>query len=99
MTSPIKIRVSKSEAATGNNTFPTFSDSECDFKCDDKELDCIPSASDSNESMASASVLIDKFISKNPTMYTSICDKWYSNILTLLVSKSGLSARDIKLAL
>jgi hypothetical protein len=34
MTSPIKIRVSKSEAVTGNNTLPTLSDSECDFKGD-----------------------------------------------------------------
>jgi hypothetical protein len=34
LTCKIKIRVPKSEAVTGNNTLPTLSDSECDFKGD-----------------------------------------------------------------
>jgi hypothetical protein len=88
MTSPIKNRVSKSETLTGNNTLSTLSDKECDFKGNDKanacESDHIPSASDSDGSMASASVLIDTFLSEKPKMYTGICDKWHSNILQFL---------------
>jgi hypothetical protein len=41
-----------------------------DDKANACKSDYIPSASDSDESMASASVLIDKFISKKPKMYT-----------------------------